>query len=107
MEVVVDHPNRPRGEKEFDAARELSNTVPKKFGQGLGCILVTLVQGIDDNNERAVSRGWSVMKGFEYKLLELLVKSSGCDARIILQGGCERLTIGLALDCKRSCHTTP
>jgi len=107
MEVVVHHPSGSRGDKEFDAARELRNAVPKKFRQGLGCTLVTLVQGIDNNNERAVGRGWSVKKRFEYKLPELFVKRRGCDARIVLQGGYERLTIGLALDGERSCHTTP
>src|SRR6266436_2481857 len=107
MEVVIDHPNGPRGDKESEAARESRNTVPKKFRQDPGCILVTLVQGIDDNDERAVSQGWSVTERLEYKLFELLFKRCGCEARIVLQSGCERLTIGFALDRKRSCHATP
>ena len=67
--------NGPRGEKEFDPARELRNIVPEKFSKGLGCDVVTLIETVNDNDERSITQGRCVTKGFKYKLLELFINS--------------------------------
>src|SRR5258708_35575786 len=98
MEAVVHHPNGPQGDEEFDAVRESRNAVHKKFQQGLGCIFVTLIQGIDDDNERTVSQGWSMTKRFKYQFPKLFIKCGSCEAQLVLQNRCEHLMIGLAPD---------